>query len=322
MINNLIKLINKKQINNVTLNLLLIYSNDNKVKTVNELTKLIFNEYTNQVNKKGHLYCIHNEMYKMYGENVYKLGCAKNVKGRLIHYTTSYIKPSKIKYESKEMDHYCVAESILFHKLKEYRMVNNREFFNCELISISDIIEQIENEISNIPIIRLIYKYGIKNSKIFVFYNRLRKMVCHFEKYLNILFIANGIDINPIINFKNYTENVIPDQCDKPFEDLNELSQIFSALDVIQTHKFRKNIYDEIYQSSDLSKETFARLSQGSPENLTITQTYQMHKYTMKKMCGVTYFNINFIKENYKNMNMKLTNDYFFNDDMHILRNS
>lgn len=286
MINDLIKLINKKKISNLVLSLLLVYIHDYKVKTIGELTQNILNEYLNQINKKGHLYCMYN---KMYDDNEYKLGRAQNVKQRIRRYTTSYKKPSEIKYESNQMNHYTIAENILFCILKPYRVESNREFFNCDLDLIKRTIDNIENEIANIPIIKLINKYDLVNSKIYIFNSKLRQTITYFEKELNKNFIANSININFTIDFQTYMQNTI---------------------------------YGKIYRSNDLSKEKFSELSQGLPENLTIAQTYQLQKYIMKEMCGIAYFDIDFIKDNYKNMNMKLTNDYFFNDNTYILRKS
>ena len=36
----------------------------------------------NQI-KEGYLYCIHNKCYKIYGENIYKIGKAQNITKRV-----------------------------------------------------------------------------------------------------------------------------------------------------------------------------------------------------------------------------------------------
>ena len=41
----------------------------------------------------GYLYCVHNEMYKYYGDNVYKCRNSIEPVSRMKNFTTSYIKP-------------------------------------------------------------------------------------------------------------------------------------------------------------------------------------------------------------------------------------
>ena len=80
---------------------------------------------------KGWLYCLYNECFSSYGSTVYKLGRTKNLKQRLQHYRTGYIKPSHfIHISSRHFRDSRKAESILFFILRSYRVTKKREFFN------------------------------------------------------------------------------------------------------------------------------------------------------------------------------------------------
>jgi len=103
------------------------------------------NNKDNKISIEGKLYCLYNEVYKFYGENVYKLGNSKDIKSRLNGYTTSYIKPCELKLESDIFRNKDLAESILFEMLKEYRITNSREFFKCDLLLIKEKIDEVTN---------------------------------------------------------------------------------------------------------------------------------------------------------------------------------
>ena len=77
----------------------------------------------------GYIYILWNDMYKIYGNNVFKIGRTTDIQKRINCYTTAYIKPSEIKYISIKSDNYVLAEMLIFGLLKNSRIVNNREFF-------------------------------------------------------------------------------------------------------------------------------------------------------------------------------------------------
>jgi len=88
----------------------------------------------------GYIYVMHNEQF---GENVYKIGCSKNPNVRIKDFRTSYINPPILKYLSNKVYNKLETEKIVFEKLKNYRIKNNREFFNIELKEIINIIESL-----------------------------------------------------------------------------------------------------------------------------------------------------------------------------------
>lgn len=100
--------------------------------------------------KTGYIYILFNEMYKFYGDDVYKLGKTNNIAKRLHGYVPSYIKHPEVKYLSKKVINYSLAEKMVFEKLKAFRIAKNREFFKITnltetIIIIDDIIDNINN---------------------------------------------------------------------------------------------------------------------------------------------------------------------------------
>jgi hypothetical protein len=95
----------------------------------------------------GYIYVLYNDMFRHYGENVYKIGCSKQPTVRLLDYTTSYKDPSVIKYTSSKFNNKLKAEKYLFKLIDEYRMESNREFFELSLNEIIENIQLTENNV-------------------------------------------------------------------------------------------------------------------------------------------------------------------------------
>ena len=154
-------------------NLSILYSNFHSNK--NEIKKIL-NESKEELNyddiakniylklldkdDKGIIYCLHNKMYEMYGENVYKLGMTSNIKKRLTGYTTSYIDPIKVIFKTNKLKNKSFAELMLFEYLKNYRVTKNREFFKVDKEKIIETMNNIQNlfykkEICNIIVSKI-----------------------------------------------------------------------------------------------------------------------------------------------------------------------
>lgn len=92
---------------------------------------------------EGYLYCMYNEVYIFYGNNVYKLGQTNDFDIRLKGYCTPYIKPCELMYLSEKIRNKVLAENILFEILAEYRITDSREFFKCDLNIIQNAIDRV-----------------------------------------------------------------------------------------------------------------------------------------------------------------------------------
>ena len=88
-------------------------------------------------------------MYKQYGDDVYKIGKAKDITKRLNAYTTSYITPSELVFLSASCKDAQYAEQTVFAQLKKHRIVKNREFFKCGKAKIIATIEMVISDINN-----------------------------------------------------------------------------------------------------------------------------------------------------------------------------
>ena len=66
----------------------------------------------------GYIYILWNDMYKLYGDNVFKLGRTTDIQKRINCYTTVYIRPSEIKYISIKCDNYVIADMLIFDLLR------------------------------------------------------------------------------------------------------------------------------------------------------------------------------------------------------------
>jgi hypothetical protein len=98
----------------------------------------------------GYVYVIFNEMYKFYGDDVYKIGKSSNVKNRLDSYNTGYVNPVELIFESIECKNYSVCEKEVHIRLQKYRMKPNREFFQVPLQIAIETINQTINELNEL----------------------------------------------------------------------------------------------------------------------------------------------------------------------------
>lgn len=121
-------------------------------------------EGKNNTIKEGYVYCMCNEIFKFYGDDVYKLGNTINIKKRLSNYVTSYLNPSKIIILSKKLADKYLGEQMLFDFLKEYRIKENKEFFKCKIEKIREMIHKVEKIMDTENLEELRNKYI--NSKI------------------------------------------------------------------------------------------------------------------------------------------------------------
>ena len=113
---------------------------NNKIRELSKINKNLEKRIETS-NNCGYIYVMYNTSF---GENVYKIGCSKNPKNRLLDYTTSYLDQSIIKYTSFKFYNKFIAEKHIFELLKDYRIKPNREFFNLPLNEIIDKINTTE----------------------------------------------------------------------------------------------------------------------------------------------------------------------------------
>jgi hypothetical protein len=118
------------------------------------------------MSNEGYIYCISNPIFKGYGDNVYKLGRTCNLKSRMHGYITSFVEPCKYELTSKKLNDSVRAEKLLFNKLSKCRVNSSREFFNCDLYSLTKIFTEIEDQIGSVGekvVVKAVVKKAVKN---------------------------------------------------------------------------------------------------------------------------------------------------------------
>ena len=140
------------------------------------LKKLYNYDFNNGTN--GYVYCVHNKMYNAYGDNIYKLGMAQDIEKRLLSYTTYYIDKTKLILKSNKVNNYRMTENLLFQFLEEYRIRNDREFFNCDLSIIEEKFIKINNMTNNDENIEYDKKYMLKINDEMIRFIKSNELLC------------------------------------------------------------------------------------------------------------------------------------------------
>lgn len=125
------------------------------------MLKLNSVDNTNSNQKEGYIYVLSNEMYKQYGNNVYKIGRSVDAERRTSSYCTYYIDSCVVNYTSDKVSNHVLIERLVHDKLDAYRIKKNREFFKCEL---PFIIDTINNVIKNVELNSTDYFTIIQNN--------------------------------------------------------------------------------------------------------------------------------------------------------------
>ena len=221
----IINYIIKKKYDDYCFTLILIEISKNNLNTqvdfVNHLLKKFINK---NYNNNGYLYCLFNEMFKYYGDDVYKLGYCNNIEQRKKGYTTSYIKEIEFKYISGNIKYYEIAEHLLFKELKEYRISKDREFFKCNLDLIISKIKNISDLFKNENIVDIYRNNKLKMIKINNFEKSCLDVLNH---YSNKLFYV--IKINSIITKEN---KCLQSKIENKIVKINEMKKIINSEDI------------------------------------------------------------------------------------------
>ena len=261
---------------------------------INIMIKNIKDTYINNtcIPIKGKLYCIYNEMYKYHGDDVYKLGNSGDVDKRIQGYTTSYITPVLILHQTDYIRNKVLAETILFDMLKEYRIVNNREFFKCNIDIIKKTMDEIVELFNKYTDDELQYKYICKTKRIIV----------------KIDYIDN------IINSKNITEEQVSILLKKEVNDKITDDEKYSIEKHIYKTKF--NLKDEDITYNTL-KKMYAKTHVVDNYNKLISNNVHDSKLKWIKiiidMLGFTIkdnqiLNINIHRDNFNHNKIQLIN--------------
>jgi hypothetical protein len=115
-----------------------------------EMSEITVDDDLTEINCTGYIYVIHNEMYKYYGDDVYKIGKARHIENRLKSYITGYIEPTSLLYSSIRCKNYSVCEREVHKRLQKFRMRQNREFFQVNINIVIEVIDLVVLELNDL----------------------------------------------------------------------------------------------------------------------------------------------------------------------------
>ena len=98
---------------------------------------------------EGYIYIMFNEIFNYYRPDTVKIGKSIDVAKRMNAYTTSYVKPTELKYVSQLCKNDTLAESAVFKQLHAFRMAKNREFFRGDAAMFVETIDAIVDDVNN-----------------------------------------------------------------------------------------------------------------------------------------------------------------------------
>lgn len=115
----------------------------------------LFDKYMDSLREIGSIYCLYNEMYNYYGNNVYKIGKSGNIKNRLKTYNSGNANDIKILFKVKVKDMHAV-ERCVKDGLKEVKYRKYKEIYNIDLdiikrvmIKCADFFDGLKDEVKN-----------------------------------------------------------------------------------------------------------------------------------------------------------------------------
>jgi hypothetical protein len=156
----------------------------------------------------GYIYCLYNNIFNYYGDDVYKFGNSINPDQRCLQYTTSYLEPCELKKMSNKYFDKNFAETLLFHYLKDYRINGNREFFQCDKNIYEDAFEKVDIFFEKYNTSKLLFEHLLKDN-IYLTYYSIGATKNLKNNYNNMDKIAKSLDIE-IKDYDNF-ENELTD---------------------------------------------------------------------------------------------------------------
>lgn len=116
---------------------------ENVKKLVENKNRLIINAIDDDID--GYLYCITDSIFNIYNIEIYKIGNSSSLISRLKNFNNSYFELINVK-NLVSVPYKTMFETLIFRKLKNYRIYSSREFFtnykniNDEFIKINELV--------------------------------------------------------------------------------------------------------------------------------------------------------------------------------------
>ena len=140
---------------------------DEEIKEIKQydmkIVRNILEDYLNNEKGEGYIYCLYNRVYKMYGDDVYKLGCTNNCARRKSEYGPGFMEDPEMILKKGVAANYRLAERLLFHLMKGHRVLKRKEFFKCNIKKIEEYFGEVQKIFAEKSIAEIKKKYGVCN---------------------------------------------------------------------------------------------------------------------------------------------------------------
>ena len=114
-------------------------NNENKISKI-PVKKIPSKKYKKSINN-GFIYVLYNEVYDVYGNNVFKIGCSNQPGTQIRDFDSAYIESSNTVYTYEHKNAEMIVQRVVDY-LGAYQLCKTRKFFKCQLPIITDVIEQ------------------------------------------------------------------------------------------------------------------------------------------------------------------------------------
>lgn len=245
---------------------------------------LLLSQYYKNNYKKGYIYCMYNTFFEnsVYGQNLYKLGCTKNIIKRTKPYTTSYIDDVEIKLKMN-IDSYKIAEDILFYKLKKYRVKKTREFFTVKIDYVNEIFLEIKILFEKNDVALFVFNNNIIRPKDLEIVTKFIDMIVNqIEKQKNDIIDVNDDTFNDLE--KKFLEDFVNDK-------MNYESNFIINFDIVCKWLYvrKDNLKLVLKKNFDINHDYIIEKKQKIQKNSTGRTTYYEIYITVecfKKICN------------------------------------
>lgn len=295
---------------------------DNPTITKDDLSTKIYDTIKGALYEKysasspGYIYCLHNEVYKYYGPNYYKLGKCDDIKKGRVSHVKSFLKESKIVYISKRLKNIKIAQYILFQQLDNYRYDKSRELFNCDLKKIKEVFSKIERMFNEFSIYQIIDKY---------IFNDIKKYIdTYIDKKYNDIIKKNKFIICKLNYLMNDAKSNLSNTIIKKIDYYKRISSALNIQNLIEYNYDRDKIHfkdkiedEDLLNNIDDIKKCF-KIQSDKYRDLDKRGGYRRLYKMCISICKDLFGNdilISKFKNHYSNNKKRESQIYYFNKD-------
>ena len=141
------------------------------ITSLSDLYNIFLCRHLESNNVDGQIYCVYNVAFQIYGPNICKVGFSDNIKKQFKLYSKLYLDPMEVVYLSEKLPYYNLIGSVIFQKLAKYKLVPDRNFYQCDKALIKSTIEETINEFESLSLLDLANEYDFNDIMVINFKN-------------------------------------------------------------------------------------------------------------------------------------------------------